>query len=197
MNGMPGYDPANPFNPSSMKLLGVILAGGQSRRFGSDKAQALFEGKLLLDHVADALRPQTDALLVAGRTWPDMESIADLPEPGLGPLGGLAGALAHAQALGFDAVLSSGCDLLGIPQDLAEQLGPGPAIMEDQPLLGLWPASLADILIGWLANPANRSVYRFADHIMARRMPLSLAIRNVNLPEDLTHPRVRTLAGKE
>jgi molybdenum cofactor guanylyltransferase len=168
-----------------MRLLGAILAGGQSRRFGSDKAQALVDGKALLDHVADALHPQVDALVVAGREWPGIESVADIPEAGLGPLGGLAGALAHAWRHNFDAVLSSGCDLIGIPADLADQLGGGASIADDQPLLGLWPAALAEPLTTWLAEPQNRSVYRFADHIGARRVGLDVVVSNANRPEDL------------
>jgi molybdenum cofactor guanylyltransferase len=168
-----------------MRLLGAILAGGRSRRFGSDKAQALVDGKALLDHVADALRPQVDALVVAGREWPGIESVADIPEAGLGPLGGLAGALAHAWRHNFDAVLSSGCDLIGIPADLGVQLGEGPVIVDDQPLLGLWPATLAEPLAEWLADPQNRSVYRFADAVGARRIALPVSVRNANRPEDL------------
>jgi molybdenum cofactor guanylyltransferase len=168
-----------------MRLLGAILAGGQSRRFGSDKAEALFEGKPLLHHVADALRPQVSALVVAGREWPGITVVADIPEAGLGPLSGLAGALDYACRHDFDAVLSSGCDLLGIPPDLATQLGDGPAIVDDQPLLGLWLAPLATPLTHWLVEPQNRSVYRFAEHIGARRVRLDVVVRNANRPEDL------------
>lgn len=168
-----------------MKLLGAILAGGQSRRFGSDKAEALVEGKALLNHVADALRPQTDALVVAGRDWSRLVGVADLPERGIGPLGGLAGALDCAQRNGFDAVLSAGCDVLGLPSDLAKQLGEGPAILNDLPIVGLWPAALGSTLIAWLGDPANRSVYRFADHIDAHRVPMPDGLINANRPADL------------
>jgi molybdenum cofactor guanylyltransferase len=168
-----------------MRVLGAILAGGQSRRFGSDKALALFEGKALLDHVAGALRPQVDALVVAGREWPGLESVADVPVRGLGPLGGLCGALAYANNEGFNYLLSSGCDLIGIPHDLLAALGQGPAIIDDQPLLGLWPATLGEPLRQWLMEPKNRSVYRFADHVGARRVALDNPIRNMNRPDDL------------
>lgn len=168
-----------------MRLLGAILAGGQSRRFGSDKALALVDGRPLLDHVADALHRQVDVLVVAGREWRGLESVPDLPKAGLGPLGGLAGALAYAHRHGFDAVLSSGCDLIGIPPDLVAQLGEAPAIADDQPLLGLWSPAAAEVLIKWLADSQNRSVYRFADHIAARRVSLPMPVRNANRPEDL------------
>ena len=171
-----------------MKILGAILAGGQSRRFGSDKAEALFEGKALLDHVADALRPQCAELVIAGREWDGIISVVDIPENGQGPLGGLAGALDHAQRNGFDTVLSCGCDLLGIPVDLARQFGSAPAILDELPIVGLWPADLADTLAAWLADPANRSVYRFADHIQARRVPTPSSITNVNRASDLVAP---------
>jgi molybdopterin-guanine dinucleotide biosynthesis protein A len=169
-----------------MKILGAILAGGQSRRFGSDKAAALFLGKPLIEHVADALRPQVDAMVVAGRDWPGLESVADLPEAGLGPLGGLAGALDHGKRHGYDLLLSSGCDLIGIPADLVAQLRGGVAIVADQPLLGLWPTTFAETIIAWLAEPKNRSVYRFADHVGARSIVLAQPVRNANRPEDLS-----------
>lgn len=168
-----------------MRLLGAILAGGQSRRFGSNKAEALFEGKALLDHVADTLRGQTDDIVVVGREWPGLAIVADLPQPGLGPLGGLAGALDLARCEGYDAVLSSGCDVLGLPPNLAELLGDRPAIFDDLPVVGLWPASLAPVLVDWLGYPANRSVYHFADHVGARRVGTPHSISNINRASDL------------
>ena len=171
-----------------MKILGAILAGGQSRRFGSDKAEALFEDKALLDHVAGALRPQCAELVVAGREWPGISSVADVPQSGLGPLGGLAGALDYARGNGFDSVLSCGCDILSVPSDLASQLGQAPAILDELPIIGLWPVALADTLATWLADPANRSVYRFADHIGARRVPTPPSITNINRASDLAAP---------
>lgn len=168
-----------------MRILGAILAGGQSRRFGSDKAEALFEGRRLLDHVADGLRLQVETLVVAGRDWPGLGTVVDLPQAGIGPLGGLAGALDHAWRHDFDAVLSAGCDIIGLPSNLVALLGPGPAIIADMPIVGLWPVSVHSALLDWLCDPQNRSVYRFAEHIKARHVALNAALRNVNRPEDL------------
>lgn len=105
-------------------ILGAIIAGGQSRRFGSDKALAEIGGKPLLDHVAEALRRQTDALIVCGREWPGATSIPDRPAPDQGPLGGLCAALRHAADNGFDAVLTAGCDTLPVPAELLSLLNP-------------------------------------------------------------------------
>ena len=40
-----------------------ILAGGTSRRFGSDKALAVLDGKPLLSHVLERLSDQTSGLI--------------------------------------------------------------------------------------------------------------------------------------
>jgi molybdenum cofactor guanylyltransferase len=171
-----------------MRIIGAVLAGGMSRRFGSDKAVALVAGKALLDHVVDALRPQVERCVIAGRVWPGMEMVADFPAPDFGPLGGLAGALVYAAQHNYDAVLSCGCDVLGLPDTLAASLQPAPAIVDTLPLVGLWPVSLLPVLRHWLTEPANLSVYRFADHVAARRIALDQPLRNINHPEDLSQP---------
>ncbi|WP_324073014.1 MAG: molybdenum cofactor guanylyltransferase [Erythrobacter sp.] len=166
-------------------LLGAILAGGQARRFGSDKAQALYGGARLIDRVAAAMVAQSGALVVCGREEPGFRCIPDWPEPGLGPLGGLAAALRHADENGFAGVLSAGVDAPDLPHDLARALaGEGAAIVESQPVVGLWPASAAPMLEAFLAG-GGRSLYRFADHIAARRVDLARPLMNVNRPEDL------------
>ncbi len=166
-----------------MKILGAILAGGQSRRFGSDKARALLRGQPLMAHVVAALSGQVDALVVVGRDWPGLARADDLPAPGLGPLGGLAGALDHAARTGFDAVLSSGCDTPDLPDDLLPILSPGPAIIDTLPIIGLWPVGCLPLLLNWLGGSGNRSVYGFADSLGARRV--AARISNVNRPADL------------
>ncbi|HRW90194.1 MAG TPA: NTP transferase domain-containing protein, partial [Flavobacteriales bacterium] len=72
---------------------GVVLAGGQSRRMGRDKALIEVEGRTLLDRAMDKLEPLVDELLVVG----DPEKHGHLgpfvigdDTPGQGPLGGLA-----------------------------------------------------------------------------------------------------------
>jgi molybdopterin-guanine dinucleotide biosynthesis protein A len=166
-------------------ILGAILAGGQARRFGSDKAQALYDGARLIDRVAAALAAQCGAVVVCGREEPEFACIPDWPEAGLGPLGGLAAALRHAQAKGFTYVLSAGVDAPDLPHDLAATLkGEGAAIVESQPVVGLWPAAAAPTLADFMAG-GGRSLYRFADHVGARRIDLPRPLMNVNRPEDL------------
>lgn len=167
------------------RLLGAILAGGQARRFGSDKAQALYEGARLIDRVAAALSAQCECVVVCGREEAGFACIPDWPEAGLGPLGGLEAALRHAGERGFAQVLSAGVDVPDLPFDLTATLaGAGAAIVESQPVVGLWPVSAAPLLEAFMAA-GGRSLYRFADHAGARRVELPRALMNVNRPEDL------------
>ncbi len=167
------------------RLLGAILAGGQARRFGSDKAAALAGGIALIDHVAARLRPQVDRVVVSGRDWAGLVRVDDRPAPGLGPLAGLAGALELALKDGFDAVLTSGCDLPDLPLDLRVRLGEAPAVVAGQPLLGLWSTALASRLIHHLETEADRSMATWISRIGARRVSLPDPIANINRPEDL------------
>lgn len=168
-----------------MKLLAAIIAGGAARRFGADKGAALLGGRALIDHVADALRPQSDALVIVGRDWPGLPRINDRPGPGEGPLGGIAGALHHAKAEGFDAVLCAGCDTLPVPDDLHGQLTPGPAVVEGHWLLGLWPVALSESLDHWLTSQPDRSIRGFLREAGARYVPLNHDFLNINTPEAL------------
>lgn len=169
-----------------MRALGAILAGGQGRRFGSDKAAALLNGKPLIGHVADALRGQVEMLVVVGRSWPGLAMLEDRPEGALGPLAGLNAALHHALDVGLDGVLSAGCDTLPVPPGLITLLaGPGPAFLEGHFLIGWWPASLASGLDRHLAEGGDRSMRGWIAQCGARALPAPAALHNLNTQADL------------
>ncbi len=164
-----------------MTILGAILAGGQSTRFGSDKAVALLRGKPLLDHAREALAAQCDEVVVVGRDT----GIPDSPAPGMGPLGGIAGALHHARQNGHDQVLTCGVDSVDLPADLLARLSPAPSHLESQPVIGLWPVTAASQLDALLASDTSHSMRAFAEAIGARRIFTPTQPANVNTPGDL------------
>ena len=175
-----------------MKLLGAVLAGGRSSRFGSDKALALVEGRPLIAHVIAALRPQVAALVVCGRDWPGFVALTDVPDlgpdlgpgPGLGPLAGLCAALIDAERRGFDAVLCAPCDVLDLPADLAQRLSPGPAVAIGGRAVGLWPAGLASALRQRLDTADDRSIRGWLAATGAHEIDCG-PLRNINRPGDL------------
>lgn len=170
-----------------MRILGAILAGGASSRFGSDKALATLSGRALIDHVAAALASQCDGLVVVGRTHGGIASVPDRPAAGLGPLGGLAGALHHAAGAGFDLVLAAPCDMPRLPLDLARRLAPAPAFVADHPVVGLWPVSAAAIVDRLIAQE-RRAMRALADATHARPVDMP-GLANVNRREDLARLR--------
>jgi molybdopterin-guanine dinucleotide biosynthesis protein A len=168
-----------------MRTLGVVLAGGKSSRFGSDKAEALLGGRPLIEHAIEALRPHCDAVAVAGRETALALSIADWPAPDAGPLGGLAGALNHALNHGFDQVLSVPVDAALLPADLRALLEPAPACFSSQPVIGLWPAAAAGAIEEVLFGTGSHSLRAFADRIGARLVASAVMPANINTPRDL------------
>ena len=168
-----------------MRTLGVVLAGGQSRRFGSDKAEAMLDGRTLLDHAIAALHPHCDAVAIVGRRSADLPSIADRPHPGLGPLGGLAGALAYAAAHDFAQVLSIPVDCAVLPPDIRALLEPAPSCIASQPVIGLWPVAAAAAIDAMLAEDGSRAVRVFAARIGARAVHGDFVSANINTPGDL------------
>ena len=168
-----------------MKLLGAVLAGGRSSRFGSDKAEALLHGRPLIDHAAAALGRICTAVVIVGRTAKGYECIPDRPAGGMGPLGGLAGALFHAKRHGYDLVLSCGVDSVDLPPDLVDLLTPAPAHLDSQPVIGLWPAARAPALDEFLSRHTSHAVRAFGAAVGARQVKLAANPANVNTPQDL------------
>ena len=94
------------------ELTAAILAGGKSSRLGSDKALAEVGSRPMLNRAIAAVEPLAKEILVVGRmelNFPagNAQCIPDI-QPGLGPVGGLASALAVAS---HDRVLCIGCDM--------------------------------------------------------------------------------------
>lgn len=177
-----------------LRILGAIIAGGRSSRFGSDKACALLNGRPLLDHVLVGLRDQTDAIVICGQDVSGCVSLADRPRPEMGPLAGLASALFYAAQHGFDGVLTSACDTPLVPEDLAERLaGSEPAVVAGQPLFGYWPAWLSAALDDYLAAGNSRAVGGWAVFAGARRVHYAGEIPNINTVADLIALRSKGL----
>ncbi len=140
-----------------MRILGAVLAGGRSTRFGSDKALALLDGRPLIEHAVAALAARSEAVIVCGREW-GADWVPDRPAPDLGPLGGINAALHAATQPGYDAVLTAPCDVPWLPALPFGQAG----YAAEMPVVGLWPARLASDLDAWLAVAKDRSVRGWA-----------------------------------
>ena len=173
-------------------ILGAVLAGGQSSRFGSDKALAELGGHTLLSLAVDALAGLCDHVIVVGRETAPAPTLPDSPRPNMGPLGGIAAALHHARDEGYEAVLTCGVDAAALPDNLLELLSPAPAYLAAQPVIGLWPAASADVVDRLLHSEDRHSMLRFAELLGARKVNTDHPIPNINTPLDLSALTRRT-----
>lgn len=175
-----------------------LLAGGQSSRFGSDKARAEVGGAALLVRLARSLQPLAASVTVvadrAGK-YQDLGlvTIADAV-PGLGPLGGLQTALAHAGGPGWTLVAS--CDLLELRAEWIERLwehttdGTRAVAYRDrfwQAFPGLYHTSLLPQIEHRLRS-GDGAVWRLLQEAPAVGLPLPAdwpVVAQMNTPEDL------------
>jgi molybdopterin-guanine dinucleotide biosynthesis protein A len=104
-------------------ISGFILAGGQSRRMGTDKSQLTLAGRSFVAHVARELAVATDAVAVVGNDAAaaplKLPVIADI-YPGWGALGGVHAALS---ACTTEWALIVACDFPLVTSALFLRLG--------------------------------------------------------------------------
>lgn len=166
-------------------ILGAVLAGGRSSRFGSDKALAQLDGRSLIARAVDTLKGYCDKVVVVGRDEAPAPTVPDWPRPDMGPLGGIAGALRHAEAEGFASVLTCGVDSVALPASLLPVLSPAPAYLETQPVIGHWKSNNASVVSAILQSEGRHSMLAFAEAVRARPVQCDDVPANINTPADL------------
>ena len=185
-------------------VVGLVLAGGRSVRFGGEKAVALLDGRPLLEWAAERLRSVCVQVAINVRAGSEAEAVAQargLPtlydEAGdaLGPLAGVKVGLGWAQTLGARLLAVSPCDAPLLPDDLyvrlLEHADGGPAMAETrdggQPLCAVWPvASLAEVQDA-LRGGAHPPTWQMLERSGARKVFFDApeAFANINTREDL------------
>jgi len=187
--------------------VGVVLAGGQGRRLGGDKAIVELEGRALVLYPLEALHEVCDTVAVVAKRdtlLPPLSGLADLwiePDLPRHPLTGVAHALQLAQGrpvlvVAVDLPCIDGATLRRI---VAADAGVAPVVAPRvhgrlQPLCALYrPAALAG-LSGF--DPGARAtdvVEALGVHEVEVEDPTSFL--NVNRPEDLIQAAV-CLSGR-
>jgi molybdopterin-guanine dinucleotide biosynthesis protein A len=190
-----------------MEAIGaIILAGGQSRRMGQNKALLRLapDGPRLIELVLAVVRTLASEIVLSTNTpdeyaWLGLPTVADAV-PGAGPLAGLAAGLA---ALSSEWALLVGCDMPAIAPDLlrllaalrqeAQAVVPLNAENRPEPLCALYHRSCLPVIqarlasgdfamMAWLPLVATRYVacadVRAVD-------PALRSFRNLNTPGDL------------
>ncbi|HEU0154441.1 MAG TPA: molybdenum cofactor guanylyltransferase MobA [Stellaceae bacterium] len=191
-----------------MTVVGVLLAGGRSRRMGGgDKALRQLAGVTLLDRVIARMRPQVERLVLNANGDPARfadyglpvvaDSVPGFAGPLAGVLAGLDWAAAHAPACRY--VVSAATDAPFLPADLVgrlmQELAADGADLacaasggRSHPVFGLWPVGLKEELRRAVVEDGTRKVDVFTARYKLATVTFSDRpadpFFNVNRPED-------------
>lgn len=175
-----------------------ILAGGKSRRFGSDKARAERGGLALISGVAQSLQSVTSDVTVVAAT---ADAYADLglrtvgdTEADKGPMGGLATAMDDLrQRQHGDWLLLAACDLVDVDPGwvaLLEEHAVGVRAVAFrgadgwEPVFALYHSGLRAEIVERLKG-GNRSLQALLDAVEAVAVERPPGYRQVTRPADL------------
>lgn len=198
-----------PKPPGVEEVVGVLLAGGQSRRMGGgDKCLRPLGGRPLLAHVIERARPQVSALVLNANGDParfaefGLPVVHDTVEGFAGPLAGVLTGLEWAAATAPDAhwVATFATDAPFLPLDLVARLSSSVSNaaadmacatsgQRDHPVFGLWPVSARHDLRRAMVDEDIRKVdlwtarYRLARAVYPTE-PVD-PFFNTNRPDDL------------
>jgi molybdopterin-guanine dinucleotide biosynthesis protein A len=192
-----------------VKVIGLLLAGGQSRRMGGgDKALRPLGGTSMLERVIERLRPQVAALVLnangdaarfANFGLPVVaDSVPDFAGPLAGVLAGLDWSAAHRPDCPF--IVSVATDAPFLPTNLVARLAAELEAAEADlacaasagrahPVFGLWPVRLRDDLHRAVREEGIRKVDEWTARHKLVTVPFLDApvdpFFNANRPEDL------------
>jgi molybdopterin-guanine dinucleotide biosynthesis protein A len=185
-------------------MVGVVVAGGRSVRFGGEKAVATLGGRPLLLWAVDRLARACEAVAVNTRPGTAAEALArahgltvlhDIPGDPDGPLSGVRAGITWACAQGAAQLAASPCDVPMAPEDLYVRLraaAAGGAAMAEttegrQPLCAVWPTNALPVIAAALAGGAHPPTWRLLEQIGAVKVRFEPAehFANLNTREDL------------
>ena len=185
-------------------VVGLVLAGGRSTRFGGEKAVALLEGRPLLEWAAERLRAVCGSVAINVRPGTEAEAAAralalptlvDAEGDAAGPLAGVKAGLIWAEDQGAQTLAVSPCDAPLLPDDLyarlLERAGDGAALAETsdglQPLCAVWPVAALPLVRESLAGGAHPPTWRVLERAGAHKVLFERAdaFANVNTRADL------------
>lgn len=193
--------------PARRPVLGVILAGGENRRYGAPKALATVGGERIVDRAIRALREMTGRVVLVANDQPTY-AVLGLPmrpdvRPGLGALGGIYTAVVWAEEEGCAGALLAACDMPFLLPDLLRELVRDPQRDEAvvpasdskrglEPLCAYYGVGCRAAIERALGR-GDRAIVSFFPDVRVRRLEPEVVRRfgdparlfwNVNTPED-------------
>ena len=188
-------------------ILGVVLAGGKSKRFGDDKSTAKLGNKSLLDHTIEKIEKKFDEILIISNNEKHISikknvfSTKDLIEGHLGPLVGVLSAMEWIKKhkKNYNWIATFPCDTPFFDENLVDKIMNCPKNSSKKlfflksgnrrhNIFGLWSLELKDILLEDI-NKGHRKVEEWANKVGSEIIEINdendYNFLNINTKEDL------------
>jgi len=192
---------------SENNILGVVLAGGKSKRFGNDKTIAKLGNKTLLDHTIEKIKKKFHEILIISnneKLFIDKENIfstKDLIEGYLGPLVGVLSAMTWIEEnkKNYKWIATFPCDTPFFDENLIDKIKNFPKNSDKKlfflksggrrhNIFGLWSLELKDTLLEDIKN-GQRKVEEWANQVGSEIIEIDdkseYNFLNINTKEDL------------
>lgn len=184
-----------------MKIMTLILAGGQGHRMNGDKPLKMLGDRTLLKRTIDYAEQLGFPMILSLRspdqigTANDLSIIEDRRDVE-GPLAGIIAGIDRAGEGGFDAMLTIPIDMPWLPADLADRLSaeerdrPAFAMSGHRvhPVCALWPVASRNAVCRYAAK-GGRSLRGLLEELAANAVKWPVGDRdpfaNINDPEAL------------
>ena len=192
---------------SENNILGVVLAGGKSKRFGDDKTTAKLGNKTLLNHTIEKIEQSFHEILIISNNETNVSnkknvfSTKDLIEGHLGPLVGVLSAMEWIKKnnKNYNWIATFPCDTPFFDQNLIDKIKNCPKNSSKKlfflksgtrrhNVFGLWSLELKEILLEDI-NKGQRKVEEWANKIGSEIIEINDGndnnFLNINTKEDL------------
>jgi len=193
---------------SENNILGVVLAGGKSKRFGEDKSSVMLDGKTLIEHTLNKikLKFKTIAIVSNNINLKNHIIIKDCIDGQLGPLVGALSAMKWIKKnnYSFNWIATFPCDTPFFNNSLIDKfiessksndslLYFAKSEKKRHNIFGLWSIKLIETLENDITKNNHRKVEKWANKIGVKTINISYKdldpFFNINTKEDLVEAK--------
>ncbi len=179
---------------SENNILGVVLAGGKSKRFGEDKSEVKLGDKTLLEHTLDKIKSKFNTIIIVSNTKiiKNYITIKDCIEGQLGPLVGALSAMKWIKKnnYSYNWIITFPCDTPFFNISIIDKfikvsklndslLYFAKSAEKRHNVFGLWSVKLIETLEKDIIENNHRKVEKWANKI---------GVKTVNIPYDNIDP---------
>tara|TARA_B100001996_G_scaffold200219_1_gene153240 strand:- start:798 stop:1415 length:618 start_codon:yes stop_codon:yes gene_type:complete len=185
-------------------ILGVILAGGKSKRFGEDKSKVKLNDKILLQHTLDKIKSKFNKVIIVSNNeiLKNYITIKDCIDGQLGPLVGVLSAMKWVTKnnYSYNWVATFPCDTPFFNNSLIDKFIEASKLNDSalyfvksqkkrHNIFGLWSLKLIETLEEDIIKNNYRKVEKWANKIGVKTININFKeidpFFNINTKEDL------------